>query len=1040
MMLHSYSSREIRGDNLHSSIQFHVRSPCKLQNFQSRFITRVSSGSRREVNASSGSNLQFQRTRDRHSNFAPLVLPVFGTEQNLNKPVGAWLRKQNSRGTELSLGFKLHCHTRPVVSPTKTAKYSRKKAYDGYLHSILRALQTKGDIHEILNSWVGKFSPKEQTVILKEQRDWDRVLLVFRWMKSQKDYVPNVIHYNVVLRSLGRAQRWDELRLCWIEMAKDGVLPTNNTYGMLVDVYGKAGLVKEALLWLRHMRVRGLFPDEITMSTVVRILKEAEEFDLAERFFKEWCAGQVNLDRLDLDTISDSVSGLDPISLKHFLSTELFKAGSRIPTSKIVSSAAAVESSVQKPRLAATYNTLIDLYGKAGRLKDAADAFAEMLKAGVEPDIFTFNTMIFTCGAHGHLSEAEALLNKMEERGISPDTKTYNIFLSLYANVGDISAALNCYRKIREVGLFPDTVTHRAVLHVLCKKNMVQEVESVIEEMDKFGLHIDENSLPVIMRMYIDKGFIDRAVVLLEKYQSNGVISSKTFAAVIDAFAEKGLWEEAEAVFSGNKDTTGHKKDVLQYNVMIKAYGKAKLYDGALSLFRNMRSNGTWPDEITYNSLIQMLSGGDLVDQARELLAEMQEAGFKPRCATFSAVIASYARLGQVFDAVNVYKEMDKAGIEPNEVVYGSLINGFAEARKVDEAFHYFHVMEESGIPVNHIVLTSLIKACRKVGCLEEAQKLYEKMKDLEGGPDIVASNSMINLYADLGVVSEAKLIFDNLRQKGYANGASFATMIYLYKSMGMLDEAIDIAHEMQLSGLLRDCPAFNTVMASYATNGQLRECGELLHQMVTQEILPDSGTFNIMFTVLKKGDLPVEAVMQLQSSYSEGKPYSRQAIIACVFSTVALHAFALEACESFTKAEVCLDSSIYNVAIYIYGSSGEVNKALNIFMKMQDEGLEPDIVTFIHLAGCYGKAGMVEGVKRIYSQLKYGEFRSNESLFKAVIDAYRNANRHDLAEMVCQEMKFISNMEEHSALEKEVESDVGTSGPLEPTDLMTLK
>ncbi|XP_043689483.1 pentatricopeptide repeat-containing protein At1g73710 [Telopea speciosissima] len=1040
MMLHCYNSREIGRDNIQNSVQFHVLSPCKLQNLQSRFITRVSLGSPKEVNASSESNLHCQSTRDRHSKFAPLILPAFGTEQNLHTPVRTWLRRPNPRGTKISVGFKLHCHTRPVVSATKSPKKTRKKADDGPLHSILSALKTKGDISEILNSWIGKLSPKEQTVILREQRDWERVLLVFRWMKSQKDYVPNVIHYNVVLRSLGRAQRWDELRLCWIEMAKEGVLPTNNTYGMLVDVYGKAGLGKEALLWLRHMRLRGLFPDEVTMNTVVRVLKEAGEFDLGEKFFKDWCAGQVDLDHLDLNSNSDLMSESDPISLKHFLSTELFKAGGRIPTSKMLSSAAVIESSVQKPRLAATYNTLIDLYGKAGRLKDAADAFAEMLKAGVEPDIYTFNTMIFICGAHEHLAEAEALLSKMEERGISPDTKTYNIFLSLYANVGDIDAALNCYRKIREVGLFPDTVTHRAVLHVLCKRNMVQEVESVIKEMDKSGLHIDEHSLPPIVKMYVEEGFLDRAMILLGKYQFNDVTTSKTFAAVIDAFAGRGLWKEAEAVFSGNKDSSGHKKDVLQYNVMIKAYGKAKLYDSALSLFRNMRSNGTWPDECTYNSLIQMLSGGDLVDQAREFLAEMQEVGFKPRCATFSAVIACYARLGKVSEAVDVYKEMYKAGVEPNEVIYGSLINGFAEARKVDEAFYYFHVMEESGIPVNHIVLTSLIKAYSKVGCLEGAQKLYEKMKDLEGGPDIVASNSMINLYADLGMVSEAKLIFDNLRQNGQADGVSFATMMYLYKSIGLLDEAIDIAHEMQLSGLLRDCPSFNTVMASYATNGQLRECGELLHQMVTQKILPDSGTFKIMFTVLKKGGLPVEAVMQLQLSYSDGNPYSRQAIIASVFCIVGLHAFALEACETFTKAEVGLDSSIYNVAIYIYGSSGEVNKALNIFMKMQDGGLEPDIVTFINLADCYGKAGMVEGVRRIYNQLKFGEIRSNESLFRAIISAYKSANRYDLAEMVCQEMKFTFNMQEHSDLEKEVESDEGISIPIESTDLMTLK
>ncbi|KAL2490478.1 Pentatricopeptide repeat-containing protein [Abeliophyllum distichum] len=268
------------------------------------------------------------------------------------------------------------------------------------------------NVEKTLDLYYCKLTPKEQTVILKEQNSWEKVLRIFEWFKSQKEYAPNVIHYNVVLRALGRAQKWDELRLCWIEMAKNGVLPTNNTYGMLVDVYGKAGLVKESLLWIKHMKLRGIFPDEVTMNTVVRVLKDA----------------------------GNIIGQIDFIRIGAMVGTGGGNNFSTLGTSD-------VERSVKKPQLTATYNTLIDLYGKAGQLKDASDVFADMLKSGVMPDTFTFNTMIFICGRHGYLSEAESLLNKMEEWGISPDTKTYNIFLSLYADVGNIDAVLLCYKE-----------------------------------------------------------------------------------------------------------------------------------------------------------------------------------------------------------------------------------------------------------------------------------------------------------------------------------------------------------------------------------------------------------------------------------------------------------------------------------------------------------------------------------------------------------------------------------------------------------------
>ncbi|KAM6549190.1 hypothetical protein CsatB_020866 [Cannabis sativa] len=1001
-------------------MQTHVFSPSKLQNTQSPFRAGVFLGF----------SLRYQSVAKRQHCVIPNALSV--DHQNVEFIVTSHTQKGKSRGPSVFVGFKLHCHSKTLTFPTKLSSVNgkkKKKRYGGVLPFILRSLESNNDIEKTLSEYCDNLSPKEQTVVLKEQRSWERVIRVFEWFKSQREYEPNVIHYNIVLRVLGRAQKWDELRLCWIDMAKNGVFPTNNTYGMLVDVYGKAGLVKEALLWIKHMIVRGIFPDEVTMNTVVRVLKEGKEYDRAHRFYKDWCVGQIELDDPYFDSNVDD-SGCELISFKHFLSTELFRTGGRISTLKN-STTLETENLIRKPRLTSTYNTLIDLYGKAGRLEDAANVFGEMLKSGVAMDAITFNTMIFTCGSHGHLSEAEALLAKMEERRISPDTKTYNIFLSLYAEVGKIDRALECYRKIREVGLFPDVVTHRTVLHVLCQRSMIQNVESVIEDIEKSGSRIDENSVPSVIKMYVENGLINRAKLFFEKCQKDGGYSSKTYAAIIDAYAEKGLWVEAEEVFFRKTGLVGQKWNVIEYNVMIKAYGKAKLYDKAFSLFKSMRNHGIWPDECTYNSLIQMFSKGDLADQAIDLLSEMQEMGLKPKCLTFSALIGCYARLGQLSEAVDMYHKMLETGTKPNEVVYGSLINGFVEYGNVDEALKYFHQMEESGISANQIVLTSLIKAYGKMGSLKGAKALYDRMRGFEGGPDIVASNSMINLYAELGMVSEAKMIFEYLREKSLVDEVSFSTIMNLYKSTGMLEDAIQIAEEMKLAGLVKDCASFSMVMSCYAANGQLRKCGELLHEMVTRKLLPDPWTFMVLFTVLKKGGFSIEAVKQLELSYQEGKPYSRQAVITSVFSVVGMQDLALEFCEVFTKADLNLDSSAYNAAIYAYGAAGQIDKALNIFLKMQDENLKPDIVTYINLVGCYGKAGMVEGVKRIYSQLKNEEIEQNESLYKAIIDAYKSANRQDLANLASQAMKFALESGQCVGSETEEESD-GTFSDLE--------
>ena len=119
-------------------------------------------------------------------------------------------------------------------------------------------------------------------------------------------------------------------------------------------------------------------------------------------------------------------------------------------------------------------------------------------------------------------------------------------------------------------------------------------------------------------------------------------------------------------------------------------------------------------------------------------------------------------------------------------------------------------------------------------------------------------------------------------------------------------------------------------------------------------------------------------------------------------------------------------------MAIYAYGSAGDIGKALNLYMKMRDKHVEPDLVTHINLVICYGKAGMVEGVKRVYSQIEYEEIEPSESLFKAIIDAYKICNRKDLSELVSQEMKSLFNSEEYSKIESETEDVIGSEAEYE--------
>ena len=97
--------------------------------------------------------------------------------------------------------------------------------------------------------------------------------------------------------------------------------------------------------------------------------------------------GRFEVDFLDLDSIA-----IDSDCPMQFLLADIYDGN-------FASDALAIDGGPRKPKLVATYNTLIDLYGKAGRLKDALGMFLDMPAHGVMPDknITKFGSVMVIC-------------------------------------------------------------------------------------------------------------------------------------------------------------------------------------------------------------------------------------------------------------------------------------------------------------------------------------------------------------------------------------------------------------------------------------------------------------------------------------------------------------------------------------------------------------------------------------------------------------------------------------------------------------------
>ncbi|KAF3786558.1 Pentatricopeptide repeat-containing protein [Nymphaea thermarum] len=755
-------------------------------------------------------------------------------------------------------------------------------SYGGRIPSVLQALDDIEDLDNALKPWEASLNCKEISIILKEQWRWERALDIFGWLKEKGSYELNVIHYNIMFGILGRSHQWNNIRRFWEEMKVMGIIPTNPTYGTLIDSYSKAGLKDEALMWLDDMRSRRIKPDEVTMGIVVQTFKRAKEFEKADQFFKEWSSDA---------SLSDACDGSNASQKLNFQQVNSLSAP---PPQKFYSSY--------------TYNTLIDTYGKAGQLQEASNLFNQMLKDGIVPNTITFNTMIHICGNHGLIEEADALLLKMEDLRCLPDARTYNILMSLHVKNQNINMVSCYFAKMKESGLKPDHVSYRTLLYAFSDRNMVEEVESVIAEMDQEGVYVDEFIQTTVMRMYIDVNMLERSWAWFERFHlGKEEMSSECYSAIIDAYGERGYLLEAEKVFHCCSDK--QRLSVTEFNVMIKAYGKVKMYDKACQLIETMESYGILPDKCTYNSLIQIFSSAGLPYKARSYISKMQEGGFVDDCVPYCAIISSFIKLGRLEKAEELFQDMVISGVKPDIVVFGILINAFAEIGSVGHVKRYFSLMYEAGFSGNSVIFNSLIKLYTKLGCLREAEEIYKLHQSSDDRPDVYSSNCMIDLYSQHSMVNDAEEIFKYLKCQGIANEFSYSMMLFLYKKVGRFSEASYIAQEMQALGLLSKTLSYNNVICLYASTGRYREAVETFSRMIESRTLPDGSTYKTLRTILIKGGVSKEAVNQLKQKQKENALCGTHAWLATLCAMVGMHNEAQQACFTMRQFSETADA-----------------------------------------------------------------------------------------------------------------------------------
>nr|XP_043618074.1 pentatricopeptide repeat-containing protein At3g21470 [Erigeron canadensis] len=244
----------------------------------------------------------------------------------------------------------------------------------------------------------------------------------------------------------------------------------------------------------------------------------------------------------------------------------------------------------------------------------------------------------------------------------------------------------------------------------------------------------------------------------------------------------------------------------------------------------------------------------------------------------------------------------------------------------------------KTGVGSNVVVGTSTVSMYAKCGHVTNARKLFDEMPV----KNVVTWNAMIGGYMLNGLTEPALDLFDKMSEK---TEVSWIEMIAGYAKMGNTDMARGIFDKVPLA--LKNVVTWTVMVDGYAVNGQMDAARDVF------EVMPERNCF--VWSSVISGYFREGNVMQAKAIFDRIK-----------------------------------DQNLvnWNSLISGYCQNGLCYEALDAFAKMQEDGFEPDEVSFTSALSACAQLGLLETGKELHRMITQTT-RINKFILNALVDMY---------------------------------------------------
>ncbi|CAI0405002.1 unnamed protein product [Linum tenue] len=196
-------------------------------------------------------------------------------------------------------------------------------------------------------------------------------------------------------------------------------------------------------------------------------------------------------------------------------------------------------------------NSLIDMYGKCGRMDLAHKVFSRM--ADESRNVSSWTSMIVGYASHGQVNSALECFHSMRRStAVRPNHVTFVGVLSACVHGGRVEEGKACFEMMRnEFGLDPQLQHYGCMVDLLGRVGLLKEAREVIEGMEMEANVVIFGCLMGACEKY---GDVEMGEWVCENLQRLEPWNDGAYVVLSNIYANRGMWREVEKLRVVMKD------------------------------------------------------------------------------------------------------------------------------------------------------------------------------------------------------------------------------------------------------------------------------------------------------------------------------------------------------------------------------------------------------------------------------------------------------------------------------------------------------